>query len=91
MGDPVQDNLPCGRLRPLNCILLRVAVQENVQFRHLGDPTAIEFAIQLNCELHSHSLARTPDGGCDPAGDAISQKGTYGAQAPESGQFPSGA
>ena len=62
MSDPVLDYLPRGRLRPLNRILLRVAIQENVQLRHLGDPTAIEFAIKLNSELHRHSLARTPVG-----------------------------
>jgi hypothetical protein len=57
MRDTIQYDLPRRRLRPLNCILSRVAVQENVQFRHFGDPTAIEFAIKLNRELHSHSLA----------------------------------
>ncbi len=66
MGDSVQDNLPRRGLRPLNCILLGVAVQENVQFRRLGNPTAIEFAIELDCELHSHSVARTADGTLQP-------------------------
>jgi hypothetical protein len=60
MGDPVQDNLPCGRLRPFDCILLRVALQENVQLRYFGDPTTVEFAIKLNGELHRYSLAGTP-------------------------------
>ena len=62
MSDPIEDNLPGGTLRPLNCILLRLAVQEDVQLWRLSDPTAIEFVIQLNRELHSPSLARTPKG-----------------------------
>jgi len=33
--------------------------QEHVQFRRLGDPTAIDFAVELNGELHSHRVART--------------------------------
>ena len=59
MSDPVLDDLPRRGLRTLNCILLRVAVQENVQFRNLGDPTAIDFEIELDSELHSRSVART--------------------------------
>ncbi len=61
MGDPVQDNLSRGRLHPLNCVLLRVAVQENVQFGHLGDPPAIDFAIKVNGKRHGQSLTLTAD------------------------------
>ena len=56
MGDPVENNLPRGRLSSLNRILLRVPVQEDVQFRYFGNPTAIDFAVELDRELHSHSL-----------------------------------
>ena len=72
MGDPVQDNLPRGRLSPLNRVPLRAAVQENVQFRHLGDPTTVEFAIQLNRELHNRSAARTPRRDARSAGNPSS-------------------
>ena len=60
MCDPVENNLLGGRLSSLNRILPRIAVKENVQFRHLGNPTAIEFAIKLDRELHRHSLPRGP-------------------------------
>ena len=56
MSDPVENNLPRRRLGSLNRVLLRVAVQEDVQFRHFGNPTAIDFAVKLDGELHSHSL-----------------------------------
>lgn len=56
MGDSVENNLPRGRLGSLNGVLLRIAVQEDVQFRDLGNPTAIDFPVELNRELHSHSL-----------------------------------
>jgi hypothetical protein len=57
VGDPVENNLPRGGLSSLNCVLLRVPVQEDVQFGHLGNPTAIDFAVELDRELHSHSLS----------------------------------
>jgi hypothetical protein len=56
VGDPVENNLPRGRLSSLNRILLRVPVEEDVQFRYFGNPTAIDFAVELDHELHSHSL-----------------------------------
>ena len=56
MGDPVENNLPRGRLGSLNCVLLRVPIKEDVQLRNLGDPTAVDFQTELNRELHSHSL-----------------------------------
>ena len=60
MCDPVENNLLGGRPSSLDRVLPRIAVKENVQFRHLGNPTAIEFAIELDRELHSHSLPRQP-------------------------------
>lgn len=56
MRDAVQDNLPCGRLRPFDCGLAGVASQESVQLWHLDDPTTVDFAIKLNRRLHSYSL-----------------------------------
>ena len=56
MGDPVENNFPRCRLSPLNRVLLRVPIQEDVQFRHFGNPTTVDFAVQLNRELHKHSL-----------------------------------
>jgi len=80
MGDPVQDNLPRGGLRPLNCILLGIAVQENVQLRNLGGPTSVEFAVKLDCELHSHSLARTSGSTLRSAGWGHSPRCGLGAR-----------
>ena len=40
MRDPVEDNLSRSGLGSLNRILLRIRVQEDVQFRDLGNPTA---------------------------------------------------
>jgi len=56
MSDPIENNLLCGRLSSLNRILPRVPVQEDVQFRHFGNPTAIDLVVELDRELHSHSL-----------------------------------
>ena len=56
MGDPVENNFSRCRLCPMNRVLLRVAVQEYVQLRHLGNPTAIDFPVKLDRELHSHSV-----------------------------------
>src|SRR5260370_1362464 len=57
VGDAVENNLPRGGLSSLNRVLPRVPVQEDVQFRYLGNPTPVDFAIELDRELHSHSLA----------------------------------
>lgn len=56
MGDPVENNLPGGRLGFLNSVELRIPIQEDVQFRDLGDMAAVDFPIDLNCELHNHTL-----------------------------------
>jgi hypothetical protein len=56
VGDPVQHNLPRGRLGSLNSVPPRIAVQEDVQFRNLGNPAAIDFPAELNRELHCLSL-----------------------------------
>ena len=55
MGGPVENNLTRGRLGSLNSVLLRFPVQQDVQFRNLGNPTAIDFPVELNRELHSHN------------------------------------
>src|SRR4051812_32012048 len=68
VGDAVENNLPRGRLGSLNSVLLRIPVQEDVQFRNLSDPPAIDFSIELNRELHSHSLASIVNSG--PASNA---------------------
>ena len=60
MSDPVEDNLPRCRLGSLDRVLLRLAVQKDVQFRHFGNPTPIDFAVKLDRELHSHSLPPPP-------------------------------
>ena len=64
MGDPVENNLPRGRLSSLNRVLLRVPVQEDVQFRYFGYPTAIDFPVEVNRELHGHSLPPTVKSHC---------------------------
>ena len=48
MRDPVEDNLSRGRLCSLKRVLLRGPVQEDVQFGHFGDPTAVDFAVELD-------------------------------------------
>jgi len=57
MGYAIENTLPRGRLSSLDRVVLRVPVQEDVQFRHLGNPTAIDFTVELDRELHGHSLA----------------------------------
>ncbi len=38
------------------CVHLTGSVEEDVQFRHFGNPTTVDFAVQLNRELHSDSI-----------------------------------
>ena len=56
VGDPVADNLPRCRLSSLNRVLFGDPLQDDVQFRYFGNPTAVDFAVRLDGELHSHSL-----------------------------------
>jgi hypothetical protein len=56
VGDPVENNLLGRPLSFLNCVELRIPIQEDVQFRDLGDITAVDFPVDLNCELHSQIL-----------------------------------
>src|ERR1019366_10320415 len=56
LSDSVENDLPGRRLRSLNRVLLRVSVQQHVQFRHFSNPTAIDLAVKLDHELHSHTL-----------------------------------
>ena len=82
MGDPVENNFPGCRLGTLNRVLLRVTVQEDVQFRHFGNPAAIDFAVKLDHELHSHSLPPLMRSGGRASGGAsmvVDQKTTWGA------------
>ena len=71
MGDPVENDFPRCRLGPLNRVLLRVAVQEDVQLRHFGNSTAIGFAVKLDRELHDHSLPPRMDRGANWRGDYV--------------------
>ena len=59
MGDQVENNLARRRLRSLNGNQLRIPIQQDIQFRHLGNPPAIDFLVEINCELHTRSLPAT--------------------------------
>ena len=81
MGDPVENNFPRCRLGPLNRVLLRIPIQDDVQFRHFGNPTAIDFAVKLDRELHCHSLPPLKRSGGRASGGApmvVDQKATSG-------------
>ncbi len=52
MRDAVEDDLSRGGLRSLNCVLPRVPVKHDTQFRDFGDPTAVKFPIELDAESH---------------------------------------
>jgi hypothetical protein len=56
MGDTVENNFLRRGLGPLNRVLSGVAVQQDVHFRHFGNPTAIDLAVKLDRELHSRRL-----------------------------------
>ena len=56
MGDAVENNFLRCRLSPLNRVLFGVSVQQDVHFRHFRNPTAIDLAVKLDRELHSHRL-----------------------------------
>ena len=56
MSNAVANNLPSRRLSPQNGVRPGIPVYKDIQFRNLGNPAAINFQVQLNCELHSHSL-----------------------------------
>ena len=89
-GRSGRGQFPAPPTGPLNRVLLRVAVQEHVQFRHFGNPTAIEFAIKLDCELHSHSLPSPMRSGGRASGEApmvVDQKRAWGPQRPNPTSF----
>jgi hypothetical protein len=80
VSDSVENDLPCSRLRSLNRVLLRVPVQQHVQFRHFGNPTAIDLAVKLDRELHSHSLPPLMRRGVQASGEApvvVDQNATW--------------
>src|ERR1039457_1773449 len=54
--DPVENNLPRGRLGSLNRVLFRIPVKQDIQFRNLGNPAAVNFPAELDGELHESSL-----------------------------------
>ena len=56
MCDPVENNLPRGRLGSLNRVLFRIPVKQDIQFRNLGNPAAVNFPAELDGELHESSL-----------------------------------
>ena len=58
MGDAVREDFSGRRLGSLNRILPGVAVKQNVQFRHFRNPAPVDFAIKLDCQLHTPMLAR---------------------------------
>jgi len=57
VGDSIQNNLPRGRLSPLDRILLRIPIKQHIQVRNFGDPTAIGLPIEFDLELHSDRLS----------------------------------
>jgi hypothetical protein len=57
MGDAIENDLPRGQLNSLNRLLFGIPVQEDVQFRHFGNPTAVDFTVEFDREFHSHRLA----------------------------------
>ena len=56
MSNAVANNLPGRRLSPQNGVVSGIPVYKDIQFRNFGNPAAINFQVQLNCELHSHSV-----------------------------------
>ena len=58
MSDPIKYDFTRCRLSLLNSVLPRVPVEDDVQFRNLGDPAAINLSIKFNGELH-HSQVST--------------------------------
>ena len=52
----IENNLMRRRLSALDSILLRGPVQQDVQFRNFGDPTPVGLPVELDSELHGHSL-----------------------------------
>jgi hypothetical protein len=57
MGDAIENDLPRGQLNSLNRLLFGIPVQEDVQFRHFGNPTAVDFTVEFDREFQSHRLA----------------------------------
>ncbi len=57
MSNAVENYLLRGRLSSLYCILLRVPIQEDIQFRHFSNPAAVYLAVELDGELHKYSLS----------------------------------
>lgn len=57
MSNAVENDLLRRSLSSLYRILLRVPVQENIQFRHFGNPTTVYLAVELDGELHKYRLS----------------------------------
>ena len=57
MSDPIKYDFTRCRLSLLNSVLPRVPVEDDVQFRNLGDPAAINLSIKFNGELHQSQLS----------------------------------
>ncbi len=62
VSHPVEVNfLRCG-LNSQDGLLPRITIQEDIQFRNLGNSATVRFPVQLNRELHAQSLpANEPD------------------------------
>ena len=50
MSDPIQHYFKCCRLRFLNSVLSSVSARDDVQFRDIRDPAAINLPIKVNSE-----------------------------------------
>lgn len=56
MRDSIREKLPRRRLRALDRVLTRVAVEQDIEFGNLSDPTAVVLAIKRKCELHGPEI-----------------------------------
>ena len=57
MSDLVQYNLTRRDLSSLNCVLLGIPVENDVEFGNFRNPTAINLSIKFNGELHQFKLS----------------------------------
>ena len=80
MSDPVENNLARGRFCALDRVLFGTAVEHNVLLWNFSDPTTVDFAVELDCELHNDSLtpARFRSGGVRLLGDSSRRSGIRG-------------
>ena len=89
MCDPVENNLPRGRLGSLNRVLFRIPVKQDIQFRNLGNPAAVNFPAELDGELHESSLPPQESDKCFHR-DQIRSPGAPGSDRSWAGSFLDG-